>query len=138
TVTDSVTLSWDDLDVLVGGLPPSAYNHAAFWKGARSSWPGFSTADVRVGESVTFVRSGATPPSPAHRPLPRAVAGPDNSTPSDVILIGCAKRKHPAAAPARDLYASPLFRKGRAYAEHAEVPWFILSAKHGLVAPDDE
>jgi hypothetical protein len=25
TVTDSVTLSWEDLDALVGGLPPSAY-----------------------------------------------------------------------------------------------------------------
>lgn len=138
TVKDAVTLSWEDLDLLVGGLPPSAYNHAAFWKGARSGWPGFSTADVRVGESVTFVRSGAGPPSPAHRPLPRAVAGRDNSTLPDVILIGCVKRKLPTGAPARDLYVSPLFRKGRAYAEHSGVPWFILSAQHGLVAPDDE
>lgn len=138
TVTDSVTLSWEDLDVLVGGLPPSAYNHAAFWKGARSGWPGFSTADVRVGESVTFVRSRTAPPSPTHRRFPRAVAGPDNWTPADVILIGCVKRKLPTAAPARELYVSPLFRKGRAYAEHAEVSWFILSAQHGLVAPDDE
>ena len=138
TVTDSVTLNWDDLDVLVGGLPPSAYNHSAFWKGARTGWQGFSTVDVRVGESVTFLRAGAARPSPAFRPLPRAVASPDNSTPSDVILIGCVKRKLPTAAPARDLYTSPLFRKGRAYAEHAGVPWFILSAQHGLVAPDDE
>jgi hypothetical protein len=48
------------------------------------------------------------------------------------------KRKLPTAAPARDLYVSPLFHKGRAYAERAGVPWFILSAQHGLVAPDDE
>lgn len=138
TVTDSVTLGWDDLDALVGGLPPSAYNHSAFWKGARSGWPGFSTVDVRVGESVTFLRSGAARPSPAHRPLPRTVARSDNSTPADVILIGCVKRKLATAAPAKDLYVSPLYRKGRAYAEHAGVPWFILSAQHGLVAPDDE
>lgn len=136
TVTDSVTLSWNDLDALVGGLPASAYNHSAFWKGARSGWSGFSTVDVRVGESVTFLRSGAARPSPAHRP--RAVARSDNSTPSDVILIGCVKRKLPTAALARDLYASPLFHRGRAYAERAGVPWFILSAQHGLVAPDDE
>ncbi|PVG83756.1 hypothetical protein DDE18_05435 [Nocardioides gansuensis] len=137
-VTDSVTLSWEDLDALVGGLPPSAYTHSAFWKGARSGWPGFSTVDVRVGESVTFLRSGAARPSPTHRPLPRTVAGPDNSTSADVILIGCVKRKLPTAAPAKDLYVSPLFRKGREYAENAGVPWFILSAQHDLVAPDEE
>lgn len=135
-VTNTVTLSWDELDALVGGLPPSAYNHAAFWNGARSGWPGFSTVDVRVGESVTFVRSGA-PPAPTRRSLPRPVAGPSNSIPSDVILIGCVKRKLPTAAPAKDLYVSPLFRKGRAYAERAGVPWFVLSAQHGLVGPND-
>jgi hypothetical protein len=41
----------------------------------------------------------------------------------------------PAAA--RDLYRSPLFRKERAYAEQSGVPWFILSAEHGLGAPDE-
>lgn len=137
TVTDSVTLGWDDLDTLGGGLPPSAYNYSAFWKGARSGWPGFSTANVRVGESVTFVRIGA-PPAPTHKSLPHPVAQTDISSPAHVILIGCVKRKLPTLAPAKDLYVSPLFRRGRAYAEHAGVPWFILSAQHGLVAPDDE
>lgn len=137
-VEHSATFTWAELDALVDGLPRSAYNHAAFWRGARSGWPGFSTADVRVGESVTFVRRGAALPSPARGSLPRPVAGRDDSTQPDVILIGCVKRKLPTAAPARDLYVSPLFHKGRAYAERAGVPWFILSAQHGLVAPDDE
>ena len=135
-VTDSVTLRWDDLEALVGGLPRSAYDHSAFWKGARSGWPGFSTANVRIGESVTFVRSGA-PPAPTRRSIPRPVGRTDASATADVILIGCVKRKLSTAAAAKDLYVSPLFRKGRAYAELAGVPWFILSAQHGLVAPDD-
>lgn len=135
-VTDSVTLRWDDLEALVGGLPRSAYDHSAFWKGARSGWPGFSTANVRIGESVTFVRSGA-PPAPTRLPLPRPMARTEALATADVILIGCVKRKLSTAASAKDLYVSPLFRQGRAYAELAGVPWFILSAQHGLVAPDD-
>lgn len=136
-VTDSITLRWDDLEALVGGLPRSAYDHSAFWKGARSGWPGFSTANVRIGESVTFVRGGA-PTAPTRRSLPLPVAQTEPSATADVILIGCVKRKLSTAASAKDLYVSPLFRKGRAYAELAGVPWFILSAEHGLVAPDDE
>lgn len=38
---------------------------------------------------------------------------------------------------AKDLYTSTLFKKQRAYAERIGVPWFILSAEHGLVAPDE-
>jgi hypothetical protein len=45
------------------------------------------------------------------------------------------KRSVPAAA--RDLYISALFRKERAYAERSGLPWFILSAEHGLVSPDE-
>lgn len=42
SVPDRVTIAWGELEALVGGLPPSAYEHAAFWKGRRSGWPGFS------------------------------------------------------------------------------------------------
>ncbi|GAA3539044.1 hypothetical protein GCM10022263_28230 [Nocardioides daeguensis] len=135
-VEHSATFTWAELEALVHGLPHSAYAHSAFWKGARTGWRGFSTTDVRVGESVTFVRTGAPPRKPAPRSSPSAQA--DRSSPGDVVLIGCAKRKLPTAAPAKDLYVSALFRKGRAYAERLGVPWFILSAEHGLVAPDEE
>jgi hypothetical protein len=47
------------------------------------------------------------------------------------------KRKRRVASPARDLYTSDLFRKRRAYAEATGKPWFVLSALHGLVSPDD-
>lgn len=54
----------------------------------------------------------------------------------DVILVGCSGSKLDHAAPARDLYTSPLFRAARAYAEAKGGPWAILSALHGLVLPD--
>ncbi|MGA7055586.1 MAG: DUF6884 domain-containing protein [Mycobacterium sp.] len=47
------------------------------------------------------------------------------------------KSKGTRPAAAKDLYTSALFRKERAYAERTGVPWFILSAEHGLVAPDE-
>lgn len=134
-VETSATFTWAELDAFVGGLPRSAYVHNAFWKGARSGWPGFTTNDVRVGESVTFVRVGSTvPPRPAPSANATARAG---AAKVDAILVGCVKKKLPVAAPAKELYVSALFRKERAYAERAEVPWFILSAQHGLVAPED-
>ena len=53
------------------------------------------------------------------------------------ILIPCGGAKLDHAAPARDLYTGGLFRLARRFAE-ARGPWWILSAKHGLVHPDTE
>ena len=54
-----------------------------------------------------------------------------------VLLLGCVSEKVPAAVAARELYVSTLFRLRRKYAETLGLPWFILSAKHGLVRPDE-
>lgn len=51
------------------------------------------------------------------------------------ILVSCAATKLDRPAPAADLYTSPLFRKARSYAEASGHPWFVLSARHGLVEP---
>ncbi|WP_410506784.1 DUF6884 domain-containing protein [Mycobacterium sp. 29Ha] len=56
---------------------------------------------------------------------------------ADIILVTCVKSKAARPSAAKDLYTSALFKKQRAYAEKASVPWFILSAEHGLVAPDE-
>ena len=53
-----------------------------------------------------------------------------------IYLVSCVARKLCVPAPAKDLYTSPLFVKTRAYAEKTGRPWFVLSAKHGLVPPD--
>ncbi|KGN37505.1 DUF6884 domain-containing protein [Knoellia subterranea] len=56
--------------------------------------------------------------------------------PTDVVLIGCVKSKLDQGAAAKDLYISDYFLKMRAYAEASHRPWFILSAEHGLLAPN--
>jgi len=57
---------------------------------------------------------------------------------TSLVLVSCVKSKLSHPAPARELYTSALFQKMRAYAENSGAPWFILSALHGLVAPDIE
>ena len=52
-------------------------------------------------------------------------------------LVGCVKEKASTARPARDLYLSSLFRGRRRYVEHGCDEWWILSALHGLVDPDE-
>lgn len=54
-----------------------------------------------------------------------------------VGLVGCVKSKRGTAAPARDLYTSALFRGRRRYVELTCDRWFILSARHGLVEPEE-
>jgi len=56
---------------------------------------------------------------------------------SRLLLIGCVKGKRKGTWPARQLYVSELFSRRRHYAEATGCSWFILSAKHGLVAPDE-
>jgi hypothetical protein len=55
---------------------------------------------------------------------------------STVYLVSCVSKKLPRRARARDLYVSTWFEKARAYVERTGSPWFILSAKYGLVSPD--
>lgn len=52
-------------------------------------------------------------------------------------LVGCASQKLPRPAPARDLYVYQLFTKASTYVEKTCDRWYVLSAKHGLVRPDD-
>jgi len=59
------------------------------------------------------------------------------STRADVILIGCVRTKRATACPAAELFASPLFEGRRRHAVGTGLPWYILSAKFGLLAPED-
>ena len=53
-----------------------------------------------------------------------------------VALVSCVKSKQDSPAPAGDLYTSPLFRSFRRYAEANADVWYVLSAEHGLLHPD--
>lgn len=55
-----------------------------------------------------------------------------------VTLIQCTDSKRSGTHPARDLYdESRYFRAMRGWADAKDQPWFVLSAKHGLVRPDE-
>jgi hypothetical protein len=53
-----------------------------------------------------------------------------------VGLVSCVKSKRTTPAAAAELYTSSLFRGARAAVEASCDRWFILSALHGLVAPE--
>ncbi len=56
---------------------------------------------------------------------------------ASLALVACSARKLTHAAPAKELYQGDLFKKQRAWLEQTKMPWAILSAKYGLVMPDD-
>lgn len=145
TADDSVRYAWDELDALVGGLPASATNHRAWWSGDRphvNMWrgAGFTVTNLVPGREVTFKRTGTTTTPPRTTTSPSSAQGDavaaGDQTPS-LLLVACVKEKLAVPAAARDLYVSPLFKKERGYAERLGLPWFILSAEHGLVMPDE-
>jgi hypothetical protein len=53
-----------------------------------------------------------------------------------ICLVSCAKTKRLTASPAEELYVSQLFSYARGYAQSTADRWYILSAKHGLLAPE--
>lgn len=56
-----------------------------------------------------------------------------------IVLVGCSKLKEKKSCTAQEMYSvSTFFRLCRAYAEQMGDEWFILSAKYGLVFPEQE
>ncbi len=100
----------------------------------------------RKGSSKTLIKMCAEKQQP-DRPPPKTVATPRPKAPSarnaklpaaDLCLVSCVWTKQSHQALARDLYISVWFAKVRKLVEAQGWPWFILSAKHGLVHPDKE
>lgn len=56
--------------------------------------------------------------------------------PARVALVSCVKTKRATASPAGELYTSSLFVGMRSFAQRNADTWYILSAKHGLLRPD--
>jgi hypothetical protein len=54
-----------------------------------------------------------------------------------VPLVGCGKSKVAQPAPAGDLYVGQVFRARKGFVEATGMPWFVLSAKYGLLDPDE-
>jgi hypothetical protein len=79
-------------------------------------------------DSAAEARAEASEPQPAAVHAPRGIR---------IGLVGCVKMKLDQAARAEDLYVSPLFRGRRAYVQRTCERWYVLSALHGLLRPDE-
>ena len=53
-----------------------------------------------------------------------------------IVLVSCVKTKRSKPSRAEDLYTSALFKKASTYAKRVGDAWYILSAKYGLVTPE--
>jgi len=56
---------------------------------------------------------------------------------STYVFVGCGSDKAEEPRPARDLYTSDFFAKRRRVAELIGDKWWVLSAKHHVVQPDE-
>jgi hypothetical protein len=63
--------------------------------------------------------------------------GTKQSAKQTTFFVSCVGQKLSTRAKAKNLYQSAWFLKARAYVETQQCPWFILSAKYGLIHPDD-
>lgn len=135
-------LAFAEIESITGSrLPASARHYPAFWSRgnalgkllAEAGWraqPKFSERRIRFIR-VSVVRTEGVRPAPAN------IAAAAQTAKPDLVLLGCVKEKLPGRHPAKDLYISTLFRGRRAWAESTGKPWYVLSAKLGLVAPDE-
>jgi len=56
----------------------------------------------------------------------------------NICLVACTSKKALYPSAAKDLYRSPLFDGGRFYAEARGQSWYVLSAKYGLLTPEQK
>ena len=75
--------------------------------------------------------------NPSQIPLLARNETPATQPRHTIALVSCVAQKLDRPARARDLYISTLFRSLRRYAEAHADAWFILSAKYGLVDPNE-
>ena len=86
-----------------------------------SDWSRRQSAGPRASRGTTLSESNATPP--------RQAAG------VRVVLVGCAGSKTAGPRPAAELFTGAAFVKGRQHAAQDGAPWYVLSAKFGLLDP---
>jgi hypothetical protein len=63
--------------------------------------------------------------------------GPPPDETGRIVLVGSSGDVAGSPRAARDLFESDGFARAREHAVRSEKPWFVLSAKHGLLDPDD-
>ena len=102
------------------------------WLGSQGGLSTNGGGHARLGPKPQQVRKRITQAASEEAPASESAAFPTGA----LCLVSCAARKMRHSAPAEDLYRSDWFRKARRFAEARGWPWFILSAKHGLLEPE--
>ncbi len=59
-----------------------------------------------------------------------------NPTLKTLVILACSQKKGPKPVAARDLYLGSLFKLGRKFAEVHHYDYVIISAKYGLLRPE--
>ena len=128
-----------------------------FSRAALINWVSACRPDVGIASIATHIQfatanSGSAGHNPfdARTPLLRRVdrglyeryRGPESEAPvreapARVVLVASSGGHGPAPVPVATLFRSPRFASARAQAEQSGYPWFVLSAKHGLLDPGD-
>jgi hypothetical protein len=73
----------------------------------------------------------------AHVPAGTSGAAPAPAAATRIRLVGCSRTKASGPRPAAELFLGAGFGKARDYAMALGGPWYVLSAKYGLLHPDD-
>jgi len=158
-----LTISFDTLEETLGFmLPESAYTHRTWWGNERNknrtqarSWLEAGWRVDSVNFSKLWVRfkkeSGFRPEHTSNETIPAITdiiknveeiphsefyRYPSDGSGKRIVLVSCVKSKTTGSNPAQDLYISDLFQKSSAYAKLIGDSWYILSAKYGLLSPD--
>jgi hypothetical protein len=77
------------------------------------------------------------PPAPEWLGMSGVPAGTPSGVVARVLLLASSGATAAAAMPAAGLFPSPGFSRAREHAVRSGLPWFVLSAKHGLLDPED-
>ncbi|MGY2065629.1 DUF6884 domain-containing protein [Blastococcus sp. SYSU DS0619] len=144
---DELRTHWVDVDgtrwppkqvlALATGLERSAFtSHRALDVLGRL---GFSTSPWRGSRDSEATAPATAPPSdrsPGRPGLPAGVSA-TAARGADVVIVGCSGSKADGPAPAAALFTGAAFRKARDLAVRSGRPWYVLSAKFGLLHPDE-
>ena len=124
-----------------------------FTRAALISWVSARRPDVGVASIAKDIQAATD--NAGHRPSGRAPLlhrvergryrrhrpgvedGPPAGETGRVVLVGSSGEVAGTARPARELFASTGFARAREHAVRSGHPWFVLSARHGLLDPDD-
>jgi hypothetical protein len=149
--TGGLPTIWELVAEAAGRLP-EPFSRAALinWVSARRPDVGIASIATHIQFATANSGSAGHNPFDARTPLLRRVdrglyeryRGPEvdapmGEAPARVVLVASAGVHGPAPVPVATLFRSPGFASARAHAERSGFPWFVLSAKHGLLDPGD-